>query len=95
MPRGDDGLFLYDPRPQTSIIAPQVRKVTDYTCNTKMLPIKEGRMFIFPAWLQHSVQTTGGQGERISISFNVMFTSFTQDHSPPRWKRRPSIGAQD
>ena len=29
VPRGDDGLFLYDPRPQTSIIAPQVRKVTE------------------------------------------------------------------
>ena len=91
VPRGDDGLFLYDPRPQTSIISPQVRKVTDYTCNTKMLPIKEGRMFIFPAWLQHSVQTTGGEGERVSISFNVMFSSFTKDYSPPRWKRRPSV----
>ncbi|MEM7224015.1 MAG: TIGR02466 family protein [Pseudomonadota bacterium] len=91
VPRDEDGLFLYDPRPQTSIISPKVRQVTDYTCNSKMMPIKEGRMFIFPAWLQHSVKITGGVGERVSISFNIMFTSFTQDYSPPRWRRRPSV----
>lgn len=91
VPSDDDGLFVYDPRPQPSIIAPKVRQITDFTCNTKMLPIKEGRMLIFPAWLQHAVRTTDGAGERISISFNIMFTSFTQDYSAPRWHRKASV----
>lgn len=31
----------------------------------------EGRLIIFPSWLQHWVQPNQGEGDRVSISFNV------------------------
>jgi hypothetical protein len=40
---------------------------------------------MFPAYLEHSVDANTGADERISISFNVMFSSFTEQLSKPLW----------
>jgi hypothetical protein len=40
-------------------------------------------MLILPAYLQHSVDTSASEEERISISFNIMFSSFTANLSKP------------
>jgi hypothetical protein len=42
-------------------------------------------MLVFPAYLQHSVDPNAGDQERISISFNIMFSSFTENLSKPLW----------
>jgi len=40
---------------------------------------------MFPALLKHSVDANMREEERISISFNLMFYSFTQQLSKPLW----------
>lgn len=34
---------------------------------------KEGMLVIFPSWLQHWVEPNQGEGERVSVSFNVAY----------------------
>jgi hypothetical protein len=43
-------------------------------------------MLVFPAYLQHSVDASASEDERISISFNIMFSSFTEHLSKPLWQ---------
>ena len=47
--------------------------------------VKDGTMLVFPAYLQHSVDASASEEERISISFNIMFSSFTKNLSKPLW----------
>src|ERR687891_695609 len=41
--------------------------------------VKNGSLLVFPAYLQHSVDANMSEEERISISFNIMFSSFTEN----------------
>ena len=72
-----------DPRP--SMIMPKPRQYTRLTANGADAQSKEGRLLIFPAWVKHNVPANDGQTERISISFNLMFTNFTETMSSPLW----------
>lgn len=47
--------------------------------------VQEGRLLVFPSWLQHSVSPGGADSERVSVSFNVMFTAYTKSMSAPLW----------
>ncbi len=76
-------LVLQDPRP--SMIMPKPRQFTRLTANGADAESKEGRMLIFPAWLKHSVPANDGKEERISISFNLMFTNFAESLAAPMW----------
>ena len=42
-------------------------------------------LLLFPSYLQHSVDANTSDRERISISFNIMFSNFTQEMSQPLW----------
>jgi ectoine hydroxylase-related dioxygenase (phytanoyl-CoA dioxygenase family) len=50
-----------------------------------VVTVKNGTLLIFPAYLQHSVDTNTSEAERISISFNIMFSAFTGNLSKPLW----------
>jgi len=50
-----------------------------------VVKVANGTLLIFRSYLEHSVAATAGDEERISISFNVMFSSFTQNLSKPLW----------
>ena len=41
----------------------------------------------FPAYLLHSVTPNRSERNRISLSFNVMFSAFTENLSKPLWGR--------
>jgi uncharacterized protein (TIGR02466 family) len=82
-----DGLICYDPRPQRLVMSPRAHTVTPENSSDVTLPIKEGRMFVFPSWLLHSVGATRGDSERISVSFNVMFSAFAENFAAPKWKQ--------
>jgi hypothetical protein len=45
-------------------------------------------MLVFPAYLRHSVDANPSNEERISISFNIMFSSFTENLNKPLCERR-------
>jgi hypothetical protein len=52
--------------------------------------VQNGTLLVFPAYLQHSVDANARQEERISISFNIMFSDFTENLSKPLWGNHAS-----
>ena len=84
--QGADSITFHDPREEANIIAPRVRKQTPYNAPRINVPAKDGRLVIFPAWLKHSVEVNKSPRERISISFNMMFTDFAERLSAPKWE---------
>ena len=60
-----------------------------YNARIAHLPIREGLLVLFPAWLSHSVETNPEDLDRISISFNVMFREFGEVLARPRWSFVP------
>lgn len=85
-PPGGDSVIFHEPRSQPSIIDPPLKKETKYFANAHQIRVKPGRMIIFPSWLSHSVPSSTADSLRVSISYNIMFSSFAQQISPPRWE---------
>ncbi|MDJ0935301.1 MAG: 2OG-Fe(II) oxygenase family protein [Kiloniellales bacterium] len=86
VPAGGDTIMFHDPKPQTNIISPRVAAPNEYNSRNGTLMIQEGMLVMFPAWLAHSVPAPRGEGDRISISFNIMFDNFAQEISRPKWE---------
>ncbi|MEW8628338.1 MAG: 2OG-Fe(II) oxygenase family protein [Candidatus Thiodiazotropha sp.] len=82
---GADTINFHDPRNQTGIIRPPVVELTADNTDQVVVSVKSGTLLIFPAYLQHSVDTNRSEEERISISFNIMFSAFTENLSKPLW----------
>jgi uncharacterized protein (TIGR02466 family) len=82
---GSDRIFFSDPRPQASVILPPVKEDNVYTGNEASIEAKIGRLIMFPAWLTHGVPANQSGIDRISISFNIMFPSFGDHMSKPKW----------
>lgn len=83
---GANVINFHDPRAQVNIIAPKRTEFNEYNTRDVHLTVKTGSLVMFPAWLSHSVEPNTSDTDRISISFNVMFTSFSEEMSTPRWK---------
>jgi uncharacterized protein (TIGR02466 family) len=101
-PPESDSITFHEPRPQVDMIAPRLRRHNKYNTPLQDIPVKPGRLILFPAWLTHSVRKNQSQSLRISISFNIMFPSFTETMSKPRWRgipvgktRRPPPGDEE
>ena len=82
---GTDTINFHDPRNQTGIIRPPVVELTAENTDQVVVKVKNGTLLIFPSYLQHSVDANLSEAERISISFNIMFSSFTEKLSKPLW----------
>ena len=82
---GADTINFHDPRIQAGIIRPPVTELTAENTDQVVVKVTDGTLLVFPAWLPHSVDANRGEGERISISFNIMFSSFTESMSGPLW----------
>ena len=82
---GADTINFHDPRPQTAIIRPPVSGLTAENADQVVVTVKDGTLLLFPAWLQHSVDANRSDRERTSVSFNIMFTSYTERMSKPLW----------
>ena len=83
---GADTVNFHDPRPQTSIIRPPVTELTAQNTDQVVVRVSEGTLLMFPAYLSHSVTRNESEELRISISFNVMFSFFTENLSEPLWR---------
>jgi uncharacterized protein (TIGR02466 family) len=89
---GADSISFQDPRSAAYIIAPRVSEGTpDGSTARVTLRVKDGTLIIFPAWLVHAVEPNRSDRERISVSFNLMFTSFGEKMARPRWRGNLSI----
>lgn len=75
---GADTINFHDPRKQASVIRPPVTELTAENTDQVVVRVREGTLLLFPAYLEHSVDANGSADERVSISFNLMFSSFAQ-----------------
>ena len=76
---------IHDPRRQTGVIRPPVVELTAENADQVVVRVTNGTLLMFPSYLEHSVDANASAEERISISFNIMFTSFTEKLSKPLW----------
>ncbi len=82
---GADIIYFHDPRPQTSVIRPPATELTAAITDQVTVTVRNGTLLLFPAWLPHSVPPNESKEHRISVSFNVMFSSYTETMSKPLW----------
>ncbi|MEE8196518.1 MAG: 2OG-Fe(II) oxygenase family protein [Acidiferrobacterales bacterium] len=82
---GAGTINFHDPRIQTNIIRPPVTKLTAGNTDQVVVSVRNGTLLVFPSYLQHSVDPNKSDEERISVSFNIMFSSFTENLSKPLW----------
>ena len=82
---GAETINFHDPRNQTGIIRPPVSELTAGNTDQVVVRVQNGTLLLFPAWLQHSVDPNQSDKLRISISFNSMFSGFTEQLSKPLW----------
>ena len=82
---GADAINFHDPRSQTAILRPPVVELTAESTDQVVVRVKDGTLLVFPAWLPHSVDQNASDHERISVSFNVMFSSFAEELARPLW----------
>jgi uncharacterized protein (TIGR02466 family) len=82
---GADTINFHDPRSQTRVIRPPVVELTAENTDQVVVKVTNGTLLMFPSYLEHSVDANTSAEERISISFNIMFSSFAQELSRPLW----------
>jgi uncharacterized protein (TIGR02466 family) len=82
---GADTINFHDPRVQTGILRPPVVELTAENTDQVVVRVENGTLLIFPSYLPHSVDPNMSQNERISLSFNIMFSAFTEHLSKPLW----------
>lgn len=82
---GADTINFHDPRRQTYVIRPPVVELTAENTDQVVVRVTNGTLLMFPSYLEHSVDINTSAEERISVSFNVMFSSFAQSLSKPLW----------
>lgn len=72
-PESDTGqLILHDPRmPALRMYSPTLRFKGAGAEQIAQIKPKSGMIVMFPSWLLHSVEPWDGEGDRISIAFNV------------------------
>jgi uncharacterized protein (TIGR02466 family) len=82
---GANTINFHDPRPQTGVIRPPVVALTAENADQVVVTVGNGTLLLFPAYVAHSVGTNTSGQERLSISFNLMFSAFTEALSKPLW----------
>lgn len=85
-PENSGSITFEDPRAQPKLISPRVHKSTGENSGYTILNVEPGMLLLFPAWLVHSVKPNPSNQLRISVSFNLMFSAFTEKVSPVQWQ---------
>ncbi|MCP5356968.1 MAG: 2OG-Fe(II) oxygenase family protein [Pseudomonadales bacterium] len=67
-------IYFRDPRVASRMMTYPIEKMTDFTAEEVWMPPEEGRMYVFPGWMEHGVEENKSDQDRISISFNVLAT---------------------
>jgi len=65
-------IFFRDPRIASRMLSYPADKPTQFTTDEMSMPPEEGRMYVFPGWLEHGVEVNQSDRDRVSISFNVL-----------------------
>ncbi|MDH3589432.1 MAG: TIGR02466 family protein [Gammaproteobacteria bacterium] len=70
-PRDCGSIFFRDPRSRSLMAPAPLDKTTEITATEMTMVAEPGRLYVFPAWLEHGVQINRGTQDRIGISFNI------------------------
>jgi len=70
-PKNCGDLVFYDPRFAATYRYPKISKTNKLNSNIVAFQPKEGMLVLFPSYLQHSVNVSKTDEERIVISFNI------------------------
>ncbi|MDJ0607916.1 MAG: TIGR02466 family protein [Kiloniellales bacterium] len=73
VPLGGSGLVFQDPRPQTDGVEPTFSEPNAQNSRNAHIEAQPGALIIFPSRLPHSFDRNGGESERISLGFTIMF----------------------
>ncbi|MBI1778572.1 MAG: 2OG-Fe(II) oxygenase family protein [Proteobacteria bacterium] len=65
-------LIFRDPRKAELVFDVLTSEKTAWNCPQFEVRPVEGHLLLFPSWLEHDVERSWTDGERISVSFNVM-----------------------
>jgi len=84
-PSGADTINFHDPRAQTAIIRPPVTELVAANADQAVMSVTDGTLLLFPSWLEHSVDVNTSLRVRISVSFNIMFSEYTDQLCKPLW----------
>ncbi len=84
-PAGADTSAFHDPRSQAGVIRPPVVELTAENTDQVVVRVCPGTLLMFPSYLSHSVEASGSDDERASVSFNVMFPEFAESLAKPLW----------
>jgi uncharacterized protein (TIGR02466 family) len=87
---GANTINFFDPKPQAGVMRPTATEPSEFNTEVAMVRVSAGSLILFPAWLQHAVDTNRSNQPRLSMSFNLMFPSFTEEMARPGWT--PGIG---
>ena len=82
---GADTINFHDPRRQAGVIRPPVVELTAENTDQVVVRVTDGTLLLFPSYLEHSVDASAADDARVSVSFNIMFSSFAQELSRPLW----------
>jgi uncharacterized protein (TIGR02466 family) len=82
---GADRINFHDPRPQVAVIRPPVVELTAENADQVVVQVRSGTLLLFPSWFVHSVDVNPNEAERVSVSFNIMLSAFTERLSQPLW----------
>lgn len=65
-------IFFRDPRVAARMLTYPADRPTEFTTDEVRMPPEEGRMYVFPGWLEHGVEENRSDRDRVGISFNVL-----------------------
>ena len=85
-PQGGNTLMFHEPRTQLRTISPRVMRHNKFNTEQTLVTVETGVLVMFPAWLAHSVVPNQSDEDRISLSFNIMFTKFGETMGQPLWE---------
>jgi len=65
-------IFFRDPRVASRMMTYPATEPTEFTSSEIRMDPEEGRMYVFPGWLEHGVEENKSGEDRVSIAFNVL-----------------------
>ncbi len=64
-------IVFYDPRPAFTFSHPENLQINDLNAQIKSITPKKGMLVLFPSYLDHSVNPSNSDKDRVVVSFNV------------------------
>ena len=85
VPEGGNAIQFEDPRTQCNVMMPPRSEYNETNSGRVSMPVETGLLVLFPSWLIHSVGVNRGNTERVSVSFDIMFSRFAETMGKPQF----------